>query len=144
MELVPLDRALMRFVLSLSRDAVDAKHIMPFPEVYFPGCAYAVHVAGRFIAAGGVIPIWPGRAEGWLLITHLAEKREIVTGIRFAGRWLDAKQEDPAFGRIEFFLLSQAAWRESFARALGLRFLSDLKRWGPDGEDYCHYERLRF
>ncbi len=142
MTLLPLTRGLLKFVLAAARADEDS-NLPKFPEVTFAGCAYALFDGGRVLGAGGVVPIWPGRAEGWLLVTRLARPRDIVAGVRVAAAWLDEKQCDPAFARLEFFLLTQAPWRQSFAAALDLELVSTLRRWGPDGHDYCHYERLR-
>lgn len=142
MRLVPLTRPLLDFIMAMNRSDLESD-LPKFGAVFIPGCSYALMDRGELYGAGGVIPIWPGRAEAWMIVTRLARPRNIVAGVRIAKDWLDEKQRDPAFARIEFFLLSQAAWRVSFASALDLTFLSTLKRWGPDGDDYCHYERLR-
>jgi len=142
MRLVPLTRPLLDFILAMNRNDLESD-LPKFGAVFSPGCAYALMDAGELYGAGGIIPIWHGRAEGWLIVTRLARPRDIVKGVRIAREWLDEKQQDPAFARLEFYLLAQAAWRESFAAALDLFYLSTLRRWGPDGDDYCHYERVR-
>ena len=144
--LVALDDTLLKLALTLERDAMTAQMSNLYdasPLLLQPGLSVAFVEDGYLLGAGGLAPVWNGLAEAWLLISILARPRHIVAGLRAAKRWLDAKQRDPAFTRVQLYVRADAPWRQSFVAALGVeRDGALLKRWGRDGADYCLHARF--
>lgn len=145
MNLVPLTLALLQMALALDRAPLAHANLLEYSaRVLRPGLAYALVEDGYLYGCGGLIPSWPGRAEAWLAVTKLAQPRHIVRGVRMARAWLEQKQREPDFARVEFFIGASQPWRENFARALDLDETPiALKAWGPDGADYFLYARVR-
>lgn len=104
---------------------------------------YALCGRGHVLAAGGLVPIWPGRAVAWLLVGREARPRDLVPALRHARAVMDKRQRDPMFRRIEAFVRADAPWRESFVKALGMTDEQQLLgQHGPDGADYFLCARI--
>lgn len=103
---------------------------------------YALLGRGHVLACGGLVPLWAGRAEAWLMVSHEATARDLVPALRHARQVLDKRQRDPFFRRIEINVRWDAPWRASFAAALGFRLEAIMTGWGPDGADYALYARV--
>ncbi|HEY2068280.1 MAG TPA: hypothetical protein VGG48_01900 [Rhizomicrobium sp.] len=143
--LVPLDDTLLRIAIALERDQLAARFTNLYERraLLAPDRSFAFVDGGELLGAGGLVPVWPGRAEGWLLVSRLARPRQVVAGVRAARAWLDRKLRDPDYARIEFYIRADAPWRESFARALGCAEQgAKLRRWGLDGADYVLHARI--
>jgi hypothetical protein len=97
---------------------------------------------GNLIAAGGIVPHWPGRGEAWALVSSTAEPRDLAPAIRLARAWLDQRQRNPMFNRLEAYVRNGAPWRASFMRGLGFEPEGLLTAWGPDGSDFAIYARV--
>ena len=144
LKLLPLTPELHREVCADVRDPVVATWI-DGEQLIAQRCnefGYALTDARKAVAAGGLIPIWPGTAEAWLLVGHTCNRRQLVPALRHAARVLDYRQADPRFRRIQMFVRWTAPWRVSFAAALGFDIEGRLKSWGPDGADYALYARI--
>jgi hypothetical protein len=143
--LVPLTRTLLGLALQLERDAATAKlsNLLSHAKIVLqPGLGVAAIDGGVLVGAGGLAPVWRGRAEAWLLVSRIAERRSVVAALRLARDWLDAMQREPPFRRVEIFVRWKEPWRESFAAALGFALEGRLARWGADGEDHAIYARI--
>lgn len=145
--LVPLDRFLLAQLVREERDPVTAE--MASGEVFaqralaIRGLSYALLDGGTLVAGGGLVPMWPGRAEAWQLTSTLARPRQLALGVKMARRILDARQRDPAFRRIEMFVRCRQAWACSFILGLGFVLEGRLKRWDPRGDDVWLCSRVR-
>lgn len=144
--LVELDELLLREAIGLERDTMIAALCEGrafAARALIPGLAVAAIEGGEVLGAGGLIPHWPGRAEAWLLVSRAASRRQVVAGMRLARQWLDRRQQFPLFRRLEIYIRTEAPWRQSFAAALGFRREANLEAWGPDGEAFTLYSRIR-
>ncbi len=142
--LVPLTPELYRFAVLEERDPLtaemaEAPHV---EQVRVNAWAGALLGQGRVIGAGGLVPVWTGRATCWLLVSREARARDIVAGLRRARQWLDKRQRDPFFRRIEAEVRWDAPWRASFMAALGFALEGRMRRWDPLGRDYGLYARV--
>lgn len=104
---------------------------------------WAMVAPGRVLAAAGLVPHWPGRAEGWLIVARSCTRRELVQGLRRARAMLDDLQADSALRRIEIYVRASVAWCRSFPAALGFAEEACLAAWGPDGGDFRLCARVR-
>jgi hypothetical protein len=96
---------------------------------------------GVVLAAGGVVTLWDGRGEAWLLVGCDCTRRALVPALRLARTHIAVWLTIGVFRRIEFVVRWQAPWRDSFTRALGFEFEARMRRFGPDGADYGLYAR---
>jgi hypothetical protein len=106
------------------------------------GYARALIAPGRVLACAGLVPHWPGRAEGWMITAPHATRRDLVAAVRAARAALDVLQTDPIWRRIEIYVRADAAWTDSFTAVLGFQRDACLRAWAPDGADYVLYSRI--
>lgn len=142
--IVPLYPELHRFAVLEERDpllaernegeAAELRHCNQW--------GYALIGRGRVLAAGGLVPLWAGRAEAWLMVSRFATPRDLVPALRHAKSVMDKRQRDPFFARIEIHVRWDAPWRESFAAALGFTLEAHLRCWGPGQTDFGLYSRI--
>ena len=146
LRLVPLTRPTLNMMVALERDPLIAE-LASGEEFAERSLTYGLSVLairdGYFIACGGLVPHWSGRAEAWALISANAAQRDLVAAARLCRDWLDKRQRNPVFRRVECYVQRDAPWRRSFMRALGFEPEGCLRGWGPDGSDFNVYARIR-
>jgi hypothetical protein len=137
-KITPLTRALLNLAVRECRDPLLAE--MSSGE-YFPmralnAWAYALIGRGRVLAAAGLIPMWSGRAEAWLIVGREASPRDLVPALRQAGIMMDHRQRLPFFRRIEAYVRCEEAYAPAFIAALGMEIEGVMRAWDPLGRDY--------
>ena len=146
LKLLPLTPALHNTIAAAARDPVVATWIdaTQLTEQRCNEFGYALLDGLTPLAAGGLIPIWPGNAEAWLFVAQHCTRRQLVPALRIAARLLDDRQATDSirFRRVQMFVRWAAPWRVSFAAALGFECEGRLKSWAPDGADYALYARI--
>lgn len=142
--LVKLDQLLLAIAVEQERDAVTAEYACrdAFAAQALSGPSFALIDGGELVGAGGLVPHWPGRAEGWWLTSKWARPRQLVRAVHLAREFLDRCQRDPAFRRIEMFVRAEAHWAFSFVEALGFHLEGVLKAWDPIGRDMLLCARI--
>jgi hypothetical protein len=146
MRLVPLDHFLLDQLLHLERDPMTAEMSAGprFAQRVLPsGLSYALLDGGDLIGGGGLVQMWPGRAEAWQLTSRFARPRQLVAAAHFAARQMDERQRDPAFRRIEAFVRVGSTWALSFIAALGFVREGLLDAWDPAGRAVWICARVR-
>lgn len=144
---VSLTPELLFVALTLAADPHSRRIPQVLPRyadsVLAPGAiAYATIDGGYLLAAGGVIPLWPGLYEGWAIVTSLANRRHLVDLTRQTRVFFDTLMESGQARRLQLYIAAAAPWRESFAAGLGLTEAhGPLEAWGIDGEPYYLHAR---
>lgn len=137
--LVALDEFLARRLIHLERDELTAEMCGSDAWVrrilQYPALSFAMLDGGEVIGGGGLVPMWSGRAEAWQLSSRFARPRQLVAGVKLARAWLDQRQRDPVFRRVEAFVRKDHKWAFSFIDALGFVREGVLRNWDPRGRD---------
>jgi hypothetical protein len=145
--LVAMDGFLLGDLIDSERDGLTAQMCRSTAfmsrVLALPGLAFALLDGGEVVAGAGLVPMWHGRAEAWQLTSRHARPRQLVAAARIAARELDRRQCDPAFRRIEIYVLAGARWCASFVAALGFEREGLLRRWDPAGRDMWICGRVR-
>lgn len=144
----PLTRDLLRALGERSRDRF-AGVLAGTPQaealcLRTDGWAQAAFHGDRLVAGYGVVPLWVGRAEAWMLVCGCASDH-VIGRVTLRGRqFLDDLQmrHRQALNRIEMWCPADAPWTLSFARALGFRHEGTARAYGPDGSCYALFSRL--
>lgn len=143
MRLVPLEPDLLR-MLPL-RDPrfeplLDADYVA---AACAPGMGFAALDGGYILGAGGLVPIWRGRALAWMLPGLFARPRHLLEAARFGRGWLDHKQLFPEFRRLECQVLAGFARGRHFVEALGfVQETPPLEAWDAAGNDHIQFKRI--
>ncbi len=148
LEFCPLSAALLHQVLGGAPDVLSGAYAggqvaallaMAAPQTW----REVLLLHGRPLAAFGFWPLWPGRAEAWMVSVADAGPRILTAATRRCAERLRALQaSDPALHRVEMWVNADAPWRESFARCLGMTQEGHARAWGPDGADHVLYARI--
>ncbi len=137
---VPLTSELLAIAIAEAADPTLRAH-MPPPAI---GPGWAMIEGAALYGAGGVFPIWPGRALAWLMPSVSAGPREIAMAASFARDWFGRLQADPAFARVEATTRGDFAGGRNFLERLGFTCECEkMARWGPDGADHTLWSRIR-
>lgn len=149
MRIVPLDRHLLSRVVENERDPLTAEMCggplfadRAMLEASY-GLAFALIDGADVPVAGGLRTHWHGRVEGWWLVSSTARRRHLVYAARWSRVFMDRRQRDPAYRRIEVSVLAGQAWSESFTHSMGFQCEGHHRAWDPCGRDYRSFARVR-
>lgn len=102
-----------------------------------------VNKLNQVLVCAGAIPIWPGRATGWAVLS-LIPPREWPQLHKLVVRGLDGLQRDPAYRRLEVCVIHGFTEAHRWALLLGFEVETALaRRYDSVGRDYVLYVRLR-
>ncbi len=107
--------------------------------------------AGEFASAftpqgmlglGGVVPILPGVAEAWLAAAPLARRYPLAL-TQAAARFLDRAVARHRLRRLQAAVLAGHPTAHRWIGLLGFEKEAVLRRFGPAGQDFVLYARIR-
>jgi hypothetical protein len=106
-----------------------------------PGMSFTLLGDGHPIVCGGIIPLWSGVCEGWII----GGKR--IFQIKFKATRLIKKRTDLLCLNNNIRRLQtsvKAGFKEGyrFAKFLGLQDEGLMKKYGPDGSDYYRMAKI--
>lgn len=110
------------------------------PVYTLPKRGYAFMERGEIYAIGGILPVWEGVGEIWLIPTRLAKTKPVSLARHIKLGLLDMEKS------LELRRL-QAVVRCGFDRGhdlvkfLGFQSEGVMRKYGPDGEDYERYAK---
>jgi hypothetical protein len=136
--IVPLSRELLKFAIAECRDPLQAE--MSEGENFAARAVnpwgYALLGRGHVLAAAGLMPIWAGRIEAWIIVGREATPRDLVPALRHARAEMDKRQRQPFFARIEAYVRCEEPWALSFIAACGMTIEGRMEHWDPLGRAY--------
>ena len=104
------------------------------------GPAYTGLVNGKVAGFAGVIIMWPGVGEGWILGSDLFAENKLWF-IRNVKRYLGKIMKTHQMHRVQTTVLHGHTGLIRLVEFLGMRFEGRLSGYGPQGEDYLMYGR---
>lgn len=105
-----------------------------------PKHGYALTENGEIYAAFGIVPIWSGVGEAWMLPTvHL--KRKKVSASRHMRIGLDELIGDLNMHRTQAAVKVDHEEAHRLVKFVGMREEGLMRRYGPDGSDYVRYAK---
>lgn len=151
MRIVPLDSHLLSRLVEEERDPLTAEIAS---RAYFRdramwasshGLAYAMIDGAEVPVGGGLMPHPPGRggAEAWWLVSRGARRRHLARAAASCREFLDRRQRDPSYRRIEMFVRRGEGWSQTFPRLMGFRLEGIHEAWDAGGRDYNCFARVR-
>ena len=106
------------------------------------GPAYTGLVNGKVAGFAGVIIMWPGVGEGWILGSDLFSKNKLWF-LRNVKRYLGKIMNTHQMHRVQTTVLHGHTNLIRLVEFLGMRFEGRMKHYGPNGEDYLMYGRVQ-
>ena len=104
------------------------------------GPTYTGLVDGKVAWIAGIILMWPGVGEAWLVASGLSTKNKLwfVRGIKsFMEKLMNTHQ----LHRVQTTVMHGQTELIRFVEFLGMEFEGRIKHYGPNKEDYLMYGR---
>jgi len=134
-------------LMKLYPDAERNKNLLPtydeqIDAIGNAGCGWTVIGDGRCLAMFGVMQLYTGVAEAWLMVDTIGIKRRKMQLTKGAKRFFE--NVGPAFDLRRLHIMVSVAHKEAvaWARLLDFQFEATLKQYAPDGSDSLVYARF--
>lgn len=113
-----------------------------FADKYEHSCSGTIHIDDAPVACFGIQSEWKGYGIVWAMYSPLALAHP-HTVVRITKNTLDGHFRHGGYRRIDTMVMK--GWRraERFIEAMGFTAQCDLPLWGPNGETYVLYARLK-
>ena len=105
------------------------------------GNAYTLFVDDKPIVAGGILILWQGVAEGWVMANQNIYELKFLAAKEIKKR-TDVLCEKNKVKRLQTSVKAEFATGVRFAEWLGLRTEGLMKHYGPDGSDYLRMAKI--
>lgn len=144
-EIVPFTvEACRQLLKDLPTFVIDAE-----PENYvkaisqFPNTAFcAIRHDGAVLGAGGIMPIWKGVGEGWVLVPPSTNASYGLGLHKTAVSLLSRIVEEYKLHRVQTAVKYDFITGHRWAKRLGFVNEGPLYRYGPDQHTYYRYAKL--
>lgn len=103
--------------------------------------AFTVLVGGRPVLSFGIVPLWEGSAEGWMVPSNLIRSNAVAT-VRGAREIFYHIGTAMQLRRLQFMVRSSHLQATRFAEKLYFKREATLAKYGPEGDDYHVYARF--
>jgi len=107
------------------------------------GPAYTGLVNGKVAGFAGVILMWPGVGEGWILGSDLFAKNKLWF-VRSVKKFLRKIMKTHELHRVQTTVMHGHTNLIRLVEFLGMHFEGRLRNYGPHGEDYLMYGRTEW
>jgi len=105
------------------------------------GNAYTLFIDNKPIVAGGIIVIWKGVAEGWVMANQNIYDVKLLACKEIKKR-TDLLCEKNKIKRLQTSVKASFTTGVRFASWLGLKKEGLMKNYGPDGSDYLRMAKI--
>jgi len=132
---------ILKVGLNDNKIELDAKAFEDKIDFTVPAMAFTLLANNKPVVSGGVMPLWNGVAEGWVI-----SSRKIFDFTLSAAKAIKK--------RTDYICINNGIWRLQtavradyetgvrFAKWLGLEKEGLMKRYGPDGSNYYRMAKL--
>ena len=105
------------------------------------GNAYTLFINDKPTVAGGIIVIWKGVAEGWVMANQNIYDVKLLACKEIKNR-TDLLCEKNKIKRLQTSVKASFTTGVRFASWLGLKNEGLMKNYGPDGSDYLRMAKI--
>ncbi|WP_186058641.1 GNAT family N-acetyltransferase [Burkholderia gladioli] len=103
-----------------------------------PGVGWALVDQGVTLGCGGIVEVWPNRAQAWTLISPA-----LLRQFRAAHRMVRAVLDDAPWRRIEMDVDAEHAAGVAWAERLGFALEGVRRKYTADGRDVMLFARIK-
>ncbi len=107
-----------------------------------PGPAFSAINDRRVLGAAGVIPVWRGVGNAWLLASDELRRHPMVLH-RYVRRGLVMVERGLGLHRTQIAVHQKFTAACQWAERLGFAFEGEMKGYGPNGDTYLRYARVK-
>ena len=105
------------------------------------GNAYTLFVDNKPIVAGGIIILWKGVAEGWVMASQNIFDVKFLAAKTITSMMINHCKKNK-IKRLQTSVKANFKTGVRFANWLGLSSEGLMKRYGPDGSDYIRMAKI--
>ena len=127
-----LNNKLMDIDASFSKNRIDTK---------IHGLSFSLLADNNPILAGGIIPMWDGVAEGWVMASHGVHNHKIKAASAVKKR-LDLLCKNNKVWRLQTAVKEEFKTGVRFAEWLGLKNEGLMTKYGPDQTNYYRMAKI--
>ena len=120
---------------------IDASFTDNRLDTAIPGLSYTLLVDNNIILAGGIIPIWNGVAEGWVMASQGVHNYKIKAASSVKKR-LDLLCNNNKVWRLQTAVKEEFITGVRFAEWLGLKNEGLMTKYGPDKTNYYRMAKI--
>ena len=103
---------------------------------------YSGFYEGRFIGCGGIRMLWPGVGEAWAIFAE--DPREFAHEIyHYVSMGLEHIIAEHGLWRVQTPIAADIAVNIRFIENLGFEREGLMKKFGPDGDDFYIYAKVK-
>jgi hypothetical protein len=114
------------------------EHFAKYPLL---GPAWTLMIEHKPVVSSGVVIVWEGMGEAWMLLNGKMIERYPLTVFRVIKSGLSAIIEDCRLHRIQTFVLDGHPKAHKWIQVLGFKQEAKLDGFGPDKKAYWIYGR---
>jgi len=120
---------------------LDASYTNHRLDMSVPGLSFTLLKGKTPIVSGGVVPMWPGVGEGWVLSSKQIFDYKIKAASSIKKR-LDYICKNNKIHRLQTAIKAEFILGIRFAEWLGLTKEGLMKQYGLDGSDYWRMSKI--
>ena len=120
---------------------IDASFTENRIDFAVPGLSFSLLVDNFPILAGGIVPLWDGVGEGWILSSKRIFNHKIQSAISVKKR-LDLICENNNIWRLQTAVKEEFKTGKRFAEWLGLKSEGLMQMYGPDKTNYYRMAKI--
>ena len=102
--------------------------------------SWTARIDNKVIASAGLVPLWPGVAEAWMIPGADTGRHAIAVG-RELRRRLGSVMRDRGLNRVQANIHHEFERATRLAEWLGFKNEGLMRRFGVEGADYFRYAR---
>lgn len=120
---------------------IDASYTENRIDTKVFGMSFTLLVDNSPIVSGGIIPLWPGTAEGWVMASKKIHNYKIKSASAVKGR-LDLLCSNNNIWRLQTAVKEEFKTGVRFAEWLGLKNEGLMTMYGPDKTNYYRMAKI--
>lgn len=119
---------------------IDANYRDLLNNLEVPEMSFTSMCQDKIVCSGGIIPVWDGVFEGWVMASNLIWKHRI-SGARIIKKGMDELIEEYNVVRLQTAVKKDFTLGHRFAEWLGMKQEGLMKKY-QNNEDYFRYARV--
>jgi hypothetical protein len=120
---------------------IDASFTENRIDFAIPGLSFTLLFNNQPILSGGIVPLWDGVGEGWILSSKRIFNHKIQSAISVKKR-LDLICENNNIWRLQTAVKEEFKTGKRFAEWLGLKSEGLMQMYGPDKTNYYRMAKI--
>ena len=104
--------------------------------------AFSVIHEGCVVGAVGILVLWPRVAEGWLFASDELRRHPVFLH-KYVKRGIVMLEQSFGLHRIQISVHAGYVTAQRWAERLGFAFEGEMKGYGPNGDTYLRYARVK-